>query len=109
MSIQAFNSDRLISQYQAIEQVTAEMADAARRSDWKEVNRLEQSAVGAISGLRAAVNEVTLDREQRIHKLAIMRRILANDAVVRELTNPWLKRLSRWVPGNRQTTSLNHS
>ena len=64
-----------IGHYEAIAASSRRMLDAARREDWDEVAREEESC------------------------LALMRAMLADDAEVRDLAEPWLARLQTLLGG----------
>jgi c-di-GMP-binding flagellar brake protein YcgR len=83
----------LLSYYEAIEQASAAMLEAARSGNWDEVVKLEGVCVLLISQLRHAALDAALVPEQAQLKSRIMQRILVNDAKIRTLAEPWLNDL----------------
>jgi flagellar protein FliT len=69
------------------------MLDAARASDWDALIEHEKSCAQVIDALRAAGAGLRLDPDSLERKRAIIRRVLAEDAEIRRLTQPWLGRL----------------
>ncbi len=94
---------RLLSYYEAIEQASADMLDAAKAGDWDQVVKLEGACVLLISQLKHAARNAPLDAESAKAKSRIMQRILINDAEIRHLAEPWLQELDDLLAGKRQT------
>lgn len=92
----------LINYYQAIEDASAEMLDAARREEWDEVLRLESACAVLIGQLRHAAREVDLPKEDQRRKSEIMQRILKNDAQIRFLAEPWLHDIEHLISASAQ-------
>jgi flagellar protein FliT len=94
---------RLLSYYEAIEQASADMLNAAKAGDWDKVVKLEGACVLLISQLKHAARNAPLDAESAKAKSRIMQRILINDAEIRHLAEPWLQDLDDLLAGKRQT------
>ncbi len=102
---------QLLSYYEAIEQASADMLNAARAGNWDEVVKLEGACVLLISQLKHAAQEheeapppaqpKVLDAARA--KSRIMQRILVNDAEIRHLAEPWLQDLDDTLAGRRKT------
>jgi len=93
----------LLSYYEAIEQASAAMLEAARSGNWDEVVKLEGVCVMLISQLRHAAHNDRLAPEDAQLKSRIMQRILVNDAKIRTLAEPWLKDLDNLTAGRSDT------
>jgi flagellar protein FliT len=95
------NTERwsLIEHYEAIAAASRRMLDAARRGDWDQVGREEDRCRTLISGLKRAdaAGYASIGRRQR---LAVLRTVLADDAEIRELSEPWLKQLEALLGGH---------
>ena len=102
---------QLLSYYEAIEQASADMLNAARAGKWDEVVKLEGACVLLISQLKHAAQEheesaptpapQVMDTARA--KSRIMQRILVNDAEIRHLAEPWLQDLDDTLAGRRKT------
>ncbi len=92
--------DSLLSFYEAIETASHNMLDAARSGDWDTVVKLEGACAVLIARLKHAAQDRALGADELALKSRIMHRILANDAEVRNLAEPWIQDLSRMVGGS---------
>ncbi len=93
----------LLSYYEAIEQASADMLNAARTGNWDEVVKLEGACVLLISQLKHAASQQQLGAEESQLKSRIMQRILLNDAEIRHLAEPWLEDLDQLMKGKSKT------
>jgi len=93
----------LLSYYEAIEQASADMLDAARAGDWDQVVKLEGACVLLISQLKHAARSEPLGAEDAQLKSRIMQRILVNDAEIRTLAEPWLEDLDHLLAAKPRT------
>jgi flagellar protein FliT len=96
-------STNVLSYYEAIEQASADMLNAARAGDWNQVVKLEGACVLLISQLKQAARDTALPQDEARLKSRIMQRILVNDAEVRNLAEPWLHDLDRVLQGRAST------
>ncbi len=92
-------STNILSYYEAIEQASASMLDAARSGNWDEVVKLEGACALLISQLKHAARESEMDRDVAKAKARIMQRILLNDAEIRYLAEPWLEDIDMMLQG----------
>jgi flagellar protein FliT len=94
----ALQSD-LLSYYRALERASADMLAAARAADWTEVVKLEGACVLLIAQLKQAAESQQLASDQAADKRCMMRRILVNDAEIRNLAEPWLDDIDQMLCG----------
>lgn len=88
-------ANSLLGYYEAIEQASQDMLEAARLGDWDTVVRLEGACAVLIAQLKHAASVHPLPAEELALKGRIMQRILRNDAEIRNLAEPWINELSR--------------
>ncbi len=81
-----------------IAEYSAQMLAAARANDWREYDRLKEHTQAAIDEVRVLSATVALSASERRIKLAVMQRILVNDGQIQEISQPWLRRVARWLP-----------
>jgi flagellar protein FliT len=93
----------LLDYYQAIENASQAMLDAARTGNWDEVVKLEGACTVLIAQLKHAAAAQPLSTDEAQLKSRIMQRILVNDAEIRHLAEPWLDQLDGILAG-RPTT-----
>ncbi|MES2886765.1 MAG: flagellar protein FliT [Pseudomonadota bacterium] len=93
----------LLNYYEAIEQASQSMLQAARDGNWDQVVKLEGACALLISQLKHAASERPLGPEESQLKSRIMQRILVNDAEIRNLAEPWLEDLDGILTGRSKT------
>jgi flagellar protein FliT len=93
----------LLNYYEAIEQASSDMLEAARGGNWDQVVKLESACALLISQLKHAASQTALGAEEAQLKSRIMQRILVNDAEIRCLAEPWLEELDRAMTGQSST------
>ncbi len=93
----------LLNYYEAIEQASQSMLQAAREGNWDQVVKLEGACALLISQLKHAAAERPLGPEEAQLKSRIMQRILINDAEIRNLAEPWLEDLDGILAGRTKT------
>jgi len=91
----------LLGFYKAIEDSSLRMIDAAKAEDWDGVMRFEGACAVLIEQLRFHARTEALDDASRLEKSRIMLRILANDAQIRYLAEPWLAHVEHNLEGSR--------
>jgi flagellar protein FliT len=95
--------DTLLDYYQAIEEVSRQMLEAARTEDWDAVVRCEGVCAVLIEQLRFKARTEELPREARAEKMRVMQRILRHDAEIRVLAEPWLSQFDQLFDARMQT------
>lgn len=96
----------LIDQYKQIESSSQAMLVSAKAADWHQVQVCEHVCGALIAALRGTVGRLDLSAEQRQEKHRIMKRILALDAQVRCLSEPWQARYEQRYAGRRTGVGL---
>ena len=91
----------LLDFYQAIEEGSRKMLDAAKAEDWDAVARCEHSCAVLIEQLRFHARTGALDATARREKTRIMLRILQNDAQIRYLVEPNVEHCASLFNENR--------
>ena len=94
---------QLLNYYEAIEQASQDMLEAARNGNWDQVVKLEGACALLISQLKHAAAQQPLPSEEAQLKSRIMQRILVNDAEIRHLAEPWLEQLDELLAGRTKT------
>jgi flagellar protein FliT len=83
--------------YESLASSSREMVGAAREGDWNEVFRIEEICSSLIAELNTVKEWESLSTDEEKRKRALLRSILADDAEIRNLSEPWLSRLSMWL------------
>jgi flagellar protein FliT len=84
---------RIVERYTRMADASGRMLAAARRDDWDTVSATEMECTRLIAELSSMGDLVPTDPHLRDQKLAMMKRVLADDAEIRVLTQPWMKKL----------------
>jgi flagellar protein FliT len=86
-------TNEVLAMYENIAAITGRMAIAARDGDWNGLAQLESQCALHSAAARAGVPP--LAGEQRKRKIDLLKQIMANDRVVRDVTEPWMGQLDR--------------
>jgi flagellar protein FliT len=99
----------IIAHYESISNATAEMLEAARRNDWDGVVAAERDCARIIEKLKELGDLAPRDPSLRHRKAEIIRKVLADDAEVRYLTEPWLRQLEGYLRSSGTSKKLGHA
>ena len=100
---EASMNSALLTYYEAIEQASHDMLEAARIGNWDHVVKLEGACALLIAQLKHAAAKEKLGPDEAKLKSRIMQRILLNDAELRVLAEPWLEDLDDLLAGRPKT------
>ena len=84
---------KLMVCYEAMARASRAMLNAARDNDWDTVASLERHCAGVIARLGTEPGADSLDDTQRRRRFEILRTLLAEDAEIRNLAQPWLRQM----------------
>ena len=91
---------RILGYYESIGRLSQTMVVAAERADWEALAAAERICGLLIERIEAFGDpELLLDASARRRRLAILRRLLADDAQIRRHTQPSLARVDRLLAG----------
>ena len=97
----------ILDHYESIADVSQLMLQAAWRSDWESLVEAEACCASLIERLKAAGDaNLVLDEAGRRRKHDLIKRLLADDAQIRDLTQPWLRKLDQILGHERAARSL---
>ncbi|WP_322040547.1 flagellar protein FliT [Burkholderia diffusa] len=94
------------ARYEALAAVSGRMLSAARGAQWSALPELQAEFLRLVEGLKEAHPGVALDQADLGRKLELIRRILADDAAIRDLASPDVARLSALFEARRSTQVL---
>lgn len=98
----AITRSQLLDYYEQIAQASQLMLDAARHSDWDEVERQEERCRALVASLKAAsVSSPLLRPQENRRRMELLRRMLAADAEIRGRSEPWLRQLEQLISSPR--------
>jgi len=82
--------------YDEMTALSGQMLRAASSGDWDLLVELERECAARVDRLRQDDRSV-LETAERGRKVAAIRTILANDRQIRDLTQPWMAKLSAMI------------
>ena len=93
MSARLETEQQIVERYQRMADASGRMLDAARQDDWDAVCAVEKECATLIAELSRMGDLAPTDPALRRRKIDLMKRVLADDAEIRLLSQPWLKKL----------------
>lgn len=103
------NSLELISLYENVANITANMLEAAGSGDWELLARLESDCSAQVQSIREVDLPIELAPELREKKIVIIKKILADDKKIRDITEPWMLRLSNLMQNSSANRKLSQA
>lgn len=91
------NSQQIITTYETILAITGQMLDAARNDDWERLVALEKDRKKLVEELIAENYGLPLSSRFQQRKAEIIRKVLADDAEIRNITEPWMAQLQNFL------------
>ena len=84
-------SNEVLSMYESVAGITARMSRAAQAGDWNTLTGLEKQCTSQAS--KAATGVPALAGAARMRKIDVLKQIMANDRILRDVTEPWMSPL----------------
>ena len=97
---------QIVDRYARMAHASNRMLLAAREDDWDQVCKVEQECSDLIAELSRMGDLSPTDPELRQRKLGLMKRVLADDAEIRLLSQPWLRKLESILKAPTMTARL---
>jgi len=91
------NGPQIITAYEAILAITGQMLEAARIGDWDRLVALEKDCKKRVEELIAENYGLPLSSQFQQRKAEIIRKVLADDAEIRSITEPWMAQLQDFL------------
>jgi flagellar protein FliT len=91
--------DKLLSCYEAIATASGRMLEAARMADWDRLVEAEADCATLINEARDLRAACDCSAAGEARRLSALRKVMADDAEIRALMQPWLRKLDRVLGG----------
>jgi flagellar protein FliT len=91
------NGQEVVSLYEAMVGITDQMLAAATASDWDRLVQLEMQCAACVRQLKANNDAQPLAGQERVRKVNAIRRMLDADRKIRDLTQPWMAKLTAMI------------
>lgn len=85
----------IIQEYTALAALMTSMLNAAKQDDWDSVSKIEVDYLHQVQQIKQHEHHVVLDEASKSQKLLLIKRILADDALIRMLIHPKMQQLSQ--------------
>lgn len=100
---------QIVDRYARMASASHRMLLAAREDDWDRVCEAEQECSAIIAELSTMGDLSPADPELRQRKLGLMKRVLADDAEIRLLSQPWRNKLESILAAPTMTARLDRA
>ena len=100
------NSPEIIANYESLSALTGRMREAAAQGEWDKLVSIEQQCGQQVAAMRPVDTTAMLDESARQRKIQLIKKILADDAEIRNHTEIWMGQLQRIMQNNRQEQRL---
>jgi flagellar protein FliT len=90
----------VIENYQHLSEITGQMRLTADQGDWDQLVVLEQECSRHVESMKE-LDLAPLDEAVRQQKVELIKKILADDAAIRDKTLPWMAELQRIIQSSR--------
>lgn len=95
----------VIEDYQGLSGITGKMRDAAAQGEWDRLIALELECRRKVEELKPR-DVVPANPDERKQKIALIKKMLADDADIRSRTEAWVGQLQRIMQGTRTEQQL---
>ncbi len=102
-------SEEVIALYESVADITTQMLAAARMGDWEHLAELESRCSHQVEMLKASEPATQLRAMERERKVRLIKKILEDDRQIRDLTEPWMARLSAMISSAGTERKLAHA
>jgi flagellar protein FliT len=99
-------TEQLLQTYDRLSSTTGFMLSAAQAGDWERLVSLEKDCSELVAHLSAIETDDSLPEILRARKAALIRKVLADDAAIRDITEPWIARLGTMLGANQRERRL---
>jgi flagellar protein FliT len=95
-----------VEDYEFLSSLMGEMRIAALEGEWDRLVELEKKCSQRVAVIKSQTSSAPLDEETRQRKADLIRKILADDAEIRDRVVPWMAQLQRTLAGAYQERRL---
>ena len=96
----------VIENYEFLSSIMGQMRVAAAQGEWDHLIEMEKQCSQRVEAMKAQDEPTPLDEDTRLRKVALIRKILADDADIRNHTEPWMAQIQRIVKSVGQERRL---
>lgn len=101
--------NNVIDHYESLASLTRQMREAVDQGEWDKLVDLEQQCGRHVANIKLADETVSLDDTSRQSEIQLIRKILEDDAYIRNSTESWMAQMKIVMQSHRQEQRLNQS
>ena len=98
--------DPVIENYEFLSSITSQMRVAATHGQWERLVELEKECSRHIEIMKTQDMGISPNMGTQLRKMELIRKILADDAEIRNHTEPWMAQLQRIMHSTGQERRL---
>lgn len=95
----------IVEEYKQLSTITGQMRDAADAGDWEKLIALEKRCAQQVAEIKPH-DAMPSDEASRLQKVALIKKMLADDKAIRARTEPWMQQLDRIMKSARSEQRL---
>jgi flagellar protein FliT len=100
------NGHQAINNYESLSVLTSKMREASVQGNWDQLIGLERQCSQHIETMKPVDAVVALDEAARQRKIQLIKKIMADDAEIRNRTEGWMEQLQNIMSSNHQEQRL---
>lgn len=100
------DAPQVISNYESLSEIMGQMREAANHGEWDKLIGLEDHCSKHVETMKPVDATVKLDEAARQRKISLIKKIMADDAEIRNRTEVWMEQLQRIMSSNLQEQRL---
>ncbi|MDP1996708.1 MAG: flagellar protein FliT [Gallionella sp.] len=100
------NSCQVITHYESLSALTGQMREAAMQGEWDKLVSIERQCGQQVAAMKLVDAAAMLDESARQRKIHLIKKILLDDAEIRNRTEVWMGQLQRIMQSNHQEQRL---
>lgn len=100
------DAPQVISNYESLSEIMGQMREAANHGEWDKLVSLENHCSSHVETMKPVDATVKLDEAARQRKISLIKKIMADDAEIRNRTEVWMEQLQRIMSSNLQEQRL---
>jgi len=103
------STTQVITNYESLSALTGQMREAAMHNEWDKLVDIEKQCSRQVAIMKPVDATTVLNEAARQRKMQLIKKILADDAEIRNRTETWMGQLQRIMQSNRQEQRLQHA
>lgn len=96
----------VIENYEFLSSIMGQMRVAATQGEWDHLVELEGQCSQRVEAMKAQDAATPIDETTRLRKVALIRKMLADDKEIRNHTEPWMAQLQHLIQSTGQERRL---